>query len=423
MTAVPVRESLGLSVIALVTTLGLLSAISQFFRNSIGVIATTLTAEMGLTADQLGLLSSSFFLVFALCQIPVGIVIDRWGPRAAMLGSAAFVVLGSLLFALAESAGALLTARLLLGVGCSSFLMAPLVIYARAYAPQSFSTFTGIQVGISSLGTLAATAPLAWSTATYGWRTAFLAAAVATTCVAIAVAIVTHAPRERAPRETEPLAETLRGVARATRVAGFWRLFAMQFVTYSTFALIVGLWGGPYLAHVHGMDVAAQGAVLLAMAIAQVIGVMLWGAGDRVVGAYRPLGLTAGTASVALLVTLAFAGHGSAALATTLIAALGFFTGHTPVLMAHGKSLFPTEMTGRGMTLLNIGTMGGGFVMQVVTGYAVRSIAGPADIYPVTAFQAAFLIQAAVILAALLLYWNAPDPRRAMGERTKGDRT
>ncbi|WP_170181803.1 MFS transporter [Phreatobacter stygius] len=404
--------------IALVGTLGLATAFSQFYRNSVGVIATTLAGELELTAAQLGTLSSSFFLVFALCQIPVGIVIDRYGPRSAMLGSAAFVILGSFVFAFAQGNGSLLAGRLLLGIGCSTFLMAPLVIYSRAFPPATFASLTGLQLSISSLGNIGATVPLALATEAFGWRAAFIAAGLGCLALTLAIFVVVRGPaagpQAGSPKET--LADALRGVARATRAPGFWRLFLIQFSSYSTFGLIIGLWGGPYLAHVHGSDLQTQGQVLLAMAVAQVCGMLFWGLADRIVKAYRPLTLTAAGLSVALLVGLIVVGHrldtfGAAA----IIAALGFSCAYAPVIVAHGKAMFPPALTGRGMTLLNIGTVGGGFATQWLTGLAVKAVAGSALVYPVAAFQLAFGMQAVLLATAALVYAGAPDPRRAIG--------
>jgi MFS family permease len=406
--------------LALVTLVGVLAsatAISQFFRNSVGVIATTLASELHLTADQLGLLTSSFFLIFALCQVPVGIVIDRYGPRAAMLGSSLFVAAGSATFALAADNAGLVAGRLLLGIGCSTLLMGPLVIYARAFPPQTFATLTGVQISISSLGTLGATAPLALATANWGWRSAFLATTLIAAVLTILIAIVTRGPASGpvagAPRET--VAATLQGVKRATRVPGFWRLFLIQFATYSTFGLFIGLWGGPYLAHIHGADLPMQGTLLFVTALFQIAGTLFWGFADRIVKAYRPVTITAGTLSIAAMVVLILAGHQLDRFGIGLVVAfLGFVCAFTPVILAHGKSLFPPDLTGRGMALLNMGTMSGSFITQWVSGYAVKWVAGPALVYPLGAFQLAFALQTALLLIAVLVYAGAPDPRRGL---------
>ena len=160
--------------IAVVATLGMLYIVSQFLRNSVGVIAPNLAAEMGLTPIEIGLLSSMYFFCFAAVQLPLGVALDRFGPKRCLLASVGLTILGCALFATAHSASSLVVARALLGFGTASFLMAPVALYARWFAPERFSTFAGIQLGVGSLGALFATAPLAYATASYGWRTTFL---------------------------------------------------------------------------------------------------------------------------------------------------------------------------------------------------------------------------------------------------------
>ncbi|HEU6442927.1 MAG TPA: MFS transporter, partial [Microvirga sp.] len=161
----------------LVASLVAIYAVSQFLRNSVGVIANDLARELSLSATQTGLLSSAFFLTFAAVQIPIGILIDRYGPKRVLLATTVVAVAGTVLFALAPSASLLIAARALMGLGCSTFFMAPLVIYARRFPPERFAVLTSIQMGGANLGTLAATAPLAASAAAIGWRGSFLAVA------------------------------------------------------------------------------------------------------------------------------------------------------------------------------------------------------------------------------------------------------
>jgi MFS family permease len=111
--------------LAIVATLGALYVVSQFIRNSIGVIAPNLAVEMALTPLDLGFLSSIYFFVFAATQIPLGVALDRFGPKLCMLVCVGFTVLGCAMFAAAHSAGSLVVARALLGFGTASFLMAP----------------------------------------------------------------------------------------------------------------------------------------------------------------------------------------------------------------------------------------------------------------------------------------------------------
>src|SRR5436305_13143428 len=86
-------------IVTLVGTLAAIYLVSQFLRNSVGVIAPDLAREMGLSAGEIGLLSSAFFFSFAAAQVPLGIAIDRYGPQRCMLICPAIAFLGTFLFA------------------------------------------------------------------------------------------------------------------------------------------------------------------------------------------------------------------------------------------------------------------------------------------------------------------------------------
>ena len=128
-------------------TLAAIYLVSQFLRNSVGVIAPDLAAEIGLNAGEIGLLSSAFFFAFAAAQIPLGVALDRYGPKRCMLVCAAIAFVGTLAFAAAATPAGLVAARVLMGLGSSCYLMAPLALYARRFPPERFTLLAGIQIG------------------------------------------------------------------------------------------------------------------------------------------------------------------------------------------------------------------------------------------------------------------------------------
>jgi predicted MFS family arabinose efflux permease len=393
----------------LIAALVAIYAISQFLRNSIGVIANDLARELSLSATQTGLLSSAFFFSFAAVQIPVGIAIDRYGPKRTMLVTAVVTVAGTICFALAPSASWLVAARALMGLGCSTFLMAPLVIYSRRFPPVRFAGLASLHMGLANIGTLTATAPLAAATAFLGWRTSFLAVAGLT--AVITLLLVWAVPKdESASRGRESLGAAFRGVAAAMKVRSFWPVFFVHLATYSCFASVIGLWGGPWLTDVHGADLEIRGRILLLGAMAQIAGLLLWGVFDRFVGSYKRLVLTGGLITVLLLGGLIVLPLDIAS-AAVWFGLFGFCVAYTPVLIAHGKSLFPPELTGRGMTLMNIGTMGGAFLSQSMTGVLI-DLTGRAGngAYPAESYRLVFAALAGWLLLSLAFYTRAIDP-------------
>jgi MFS family permease len=412
-----------LAAASLVATLISIYVVSQFLRNSIGVIAPNLADELSLSPVEIGFLSSTFFLVFASVQIPVGMALDRFGPRRCLLVGAAVTVLGILVFATAATPAVLIFGRALLGLGTAGSLVSSLAVYARRFPPGRFAMLTGLQVGIGTFGTLLATAPLAYGTATIGWRSSFLAVGAFTLLVGILVALVVddkpvvgdkaavdgrvHAEAGRA----ESFRESLAGILAVLRTPSVARLFAMNLVGYSTFGLVAGLWGGPYLAHVYGLGLEERGSLLVIPVLGQIVGSVIWGPADRLAGSYKLPVLAGALATATSLAFLALAGRLSMPALVVWLAAFGFLSAFGPVLIAHGKALFAPHQVGRGLTVLNMGSMGGTFLSQSISGYVIGFFPAAADgAYELTAYRVVFALQALFILLACLAYFGARDP-------------
>jgi len=397
--------------LAVVATLGMLYIVSQFLRNSVGVIAPDLVAEIGLAPIELGFLSSIYFFVFAATQLPLGVALDRFGPKRCMLVSIGFTVLGCGLFAVANGAGGLVAARALQGFGTASFLMAPVALYARWFPPERFSTFAGIQLGLGSLGAIFATAPLAYATASFGWRMTFLGVGVCTAVIGVLIwLIVTDDPPgvTSKPRQ-ETLRESIAGIWEVIRTPSMVRVFMAQLSSYPSYVLIIGLWGGPYLTHVYGYDIKGRGDILFVSALMQVFGSFFWGPTDRLFGRYKvPVLIGVGTCFTSL-VLLATIGTLPLPLLLVVFAMIGFSTGMTSVVMAHGRSLVAPHLLGRTITLLNIGTMGGGFLVQFVSGTIINLFPTEAGVYPLDAYRVVFALQAVLVAAGFLVYWGSRE--------------
>jgi MFS family permease len=408
--AIPLRAT-----IILVGTLGSIYMVSQFLRNSVAVIAPNLAQELHLSASEIGLLASAFFFAFAAAQIPLGIALDRYGPKICMLVCGGIAATGAVLFALAHSPSSLIAARILMGLGSSCYLMAPLALYARRYPPHQFASLTGIQMGLGSVGTLIATAPFALAVAAVGWRSTFIGVAVLMVLVTISVMLVVRedtGARRFEPRK-ESFAESVAGLRAAIRTPSVVPIFFLHLVTHASFVLVVGLWGGPYLTHIYGYDLTARGNMLFAAAIAQVAAAFVWGPSDRLFRCYKvPVLLGAGATSVILALVAAFGVLPPIWLLAWFLL-IGALSAYTPVMIAHGKSLFEPHLVGRGMTLLNMGTMGGVFLTQLISGFVIDLFPVENGAYALDAYRLVFGLQALAVAAACLVYWRlVRDPWR-----------
>jgi MFS family permease len=154
------------------------------------------------------------------------------------------------------------------------------------------------------------------------------------------------------------------------------------------------------------------GNLLFLLAFVFVTMNLVWGPADRVFQSYKRPVLIGAVATTALLAWLAIVGRPASPTLITWFVLLGVAASFTPVLTAHGRALFPHELVGRGLTLMNLGTMLGVFVMQALTGVVVGRFAAPGGVYPLDAYRAAFAVEAVLLGVATLVYLRARDPLR-----------
>jgi len=183
----------------------------------------------------------------------------------------------------------------------------------------------------------------------------------------------------------------------------------VQLSSYPSYLMVVGLWGGPYLTHVYGYDLQGRGDILFVAALAQVFGSFFWGPSDRLFGRYKVPVMIATSICFVSLVLLATLGTLPAPLLIMVFLTLGFSTGMTSLVMSHGRSLVPPHLLGRTITLLNIGTMGGGFLVQFVSGTIINLFPVQGGIYPLEAYRLVFALQAALVLTSFLAYFGSRD--------------
>jgi predicted MFS family arabinose efflux permease len=328
--------------------------------------------------------------------------------------SMGIAVCGVILFALAPTSELLIVARVMIGLGCASFFMGPLTIYSRWFPPERFSTLVGIQLGFSGLGVLGATAPLAYSTAMIGWRNSFLVVAAIGAVVGLFVYAIArdYPPGKERPPSSETLWQSFAALSDVVRVRSFWPVFAMQSAGYATFLTVFGLWAGPYLAHVYGYSLDRRGNALLVLAVTHLVASAAWGPADRLFRSYKIPAVIGASVTVAALLWIVVVGKPSETILLVWFVVFGFFASCTAVITAHGRSLFEPAFVGRGLTLLNLGTMGGVFLMQAATGAVVGLFDAPGGNYPLDAYRAAFAFSATVLGLATVIYLVSHEPKR-----------
>ncbi|MGH6637544.1 MAG: MFS transporter [Polaromonas sp.] len=245
---------------------------SALVRAITATLSPVLTQEFSLQARDLGLLAGGYFLGFAATQLPLGAWLDRHGPKRVILYFLSLAVLGCLAFSLAGSFAWLLAARVLVGMGVSACLMAPLTGYRRWFEPSAVLRANSWMLMTGSLGMLASTLPVQWLMPLTGWRPLFwiLAALILLSMAAIVWVVPVWQVGERAAERSEgpPRASSapLRGergsaaheVASVGAYSLIWRsryfrkMSPLAFFNYGGMVAMQTLWAGPWMVKVVG---------------------------------------------------------------------------------------------------------------------------------------------------------------------------
>lgn len=234
--------------------------LSYIFRGVNAVIFPYLERDIGITAGDLGLLTSAFFLFFAGCQPILGVMLDRYGPRRVQTVLMAGAALGAVLFGLSTSLPQLIVARVLIGLGFAGGLMAAIKAITLWYPPERWGLITGFHMMAGGVGSMAATLPIQWSLSMTSWQGLFFW--LAGLCLATSLLIFTTVPERASSAPSGTLREQFR-VTRIVLADGFyWRIQPLLAVQQLAFIGCITLWIGPWLRDVGGVADKAERADL-----------------------------------------------------------------------------------------------------------------------------------------------------------------
>jgi sugar phosphate permease len=252
--------------------------LSFVHRTAQAAIAGEMTQAFSISAAVLGTLAATYFYVYTLLQIPVGVLADTLGPRRILTAGSAIAAVGSLLFALAPAWEIAAVGRTLVGIGVSVAFLAVLKVSAVWFVPGRFATLVGVTMFAGNLGAVAAGAPLAWAVTLTSWRVVFVAIAAASALLALATWLrvrdspqqLGFAPVAEAVPASAARVPWLQALARVLANRTTWPAFVANAGIGGSYLAFAGLWGVPYLQQVYGMPrvAAAQHTSLLLLGVA-----------------------------------------------------------------------------------------------------------------------------------------------------------
>ena len=399
--------------IRVLSVAGALLVIAQLHRASGGVVALELDRVFALGAGEIGFVIGAMMLASSLVQVPTGLAFDRFGTRLTASALALLALLGTVGFALADGFAALALARFLIGAGFAVAVTSIMLLAMHWAPPERFATVAATVLAISSLvGGLLATTPMALAFATLGWAPTYLIVAAACALVILLFyAMVRDSPAGVTVRRGghESLADSLRALGAMLADPDLRRVFAMAACTIAPFMCVGGLWAGPYLRDVHGLDRDQASYVLLAMMLTLNLGTLAYGPLDRWCGSRRGVVLGGALASLLLLAALALLPAPPLWLVVALFLGLGLATPFYVTLTAHARSFVPLERAGRLITTINLAALSTAFLAQWLSGLLVGLSGGGGALGSAAGYRLMFGCLALMLLAALLVYRRAPE--------------
>jgi len=387
--------------------------LSYLFRAVNAVVAPDLVQEVGLSASELGLLTAAYLLAFAAMQLPIGILLDRFGPRRVQAGLLLSAAAGALLFALAASVALLTIARAMIGIGVAGSLMSGFKAVVLWVPKPRQALANSWVMSVGAIGLLVSTAPTEWAVQLIGWRGVFAALAAITALVAALIYFVVTERRDAPSGAT--LGAQVKSLATIYSDRAFLALAPLLAASAGAHIAIQTLWAGPWFRDIAGLDRAGVASSLFAMAAAFFVGILFTGA---VADWFQRRGVdTLKVMSGFLLVFMASQAAIVAdwALLRTPSWLLFGMTGQVAILAYPWLSHhFGAALSGRANTAMNLLIFLAAFLIQYAIGWIIDLYPKPSGGgYPPEAYRAAFGVFLALQVVALLVYLAAGRPASA----------
>lgn len=377
--------------------------LSYLFRTINAALAPYLVSEFGLNASLLGLLTSCYLLAFGLMQLPLGMLIDRYGVRRVQGCTLLLASAGAAVFALADGVPSLMIGRALIGAGVAVSLMASVTTFVILLPPERVPMAFGCLMGFGGLGAMLAGAPVDSLIRSVGWRAIFAGLSIATIFVALAVLRLVP----DMPRPGSSWSGLLNGLRMIYTTPLFWRIAPLAVMTCGTGFALQGLWAAPWLTDVARLGQPQVAMHLSVMAFGLLLGSIACGPLASVANRFGcSLFTLVGLLAVGFFGVLGLLAAGATLFALPLWFVFGFLMNPMSLTYVVLAQRFESGMAGRVNTAINVLVILGSFVIQAVVG-GLLDLWGkdPGGYYPARAYAWAF--GGLTVIGCVTLFWFA----------------
>lgn len=381
--------------------------LSYLYRVVNAVISADLVTDIHIGPSALGLLTATYFISFASFQLPLGVLLDRFGPRKTESILLLFAAGGAYIFSQAQTLTGLIVGRAFIGFGVSACLMAAFKAYTMWFPREKWPMINGFQMASGGLGALAATSPVELMLGVTDWRTIFVVLSFLTLTVAILVFFVV--PEKEGVAKGESLRGQLRGIREVFTSMHFWRAAPLTTMSQASFLSIQGLWSGPWLRDVARLDRSASASVLFMVAIAMIAGFISLGSiAERLNRRGVPVITTAVAGMGTFLLVQSVLTFGPASWAQAVWIVFGFFGTAGIISYAALTQSFPVQLSGRVTTGINLLVFVTAFIAQWAIGVIIEMWPIASDgSYSTQGYRAGFGMMLVIQIVALCWYFYA----------------
>ena len=346
--------------------------LSQHFRAVNAIISTDLVRDTGIDAMQLGVVTGVYFLAFSSAQLPLGILLDKFGPRRTEAALLVVTAIGAALFASADSITQLVAGRFLIGFGVSCCCMAAFKAFVMWLPSYQLPFANGCLMAAGALGILASTIPIEKALQVIDWRGVYYFLAGATLVVSALVFFVI--PDKKAEAASESLGQQLSGLWYVAKSTYFWRVVPFAVAVEGGIIGFFTLWTATWLRDVAGFEREQIANGMFVIALAMIIGFPFFG---LLASKLNKKGVSTLTVTMVGMVI-------SVILGTVLLFQLTdlhlvmwvlfmFFATSSILIFAAMSQYFPAKLSGRVNTALNFLLFMGAFATQSGIGAILNS--------------------------------------------------
>ena len=364
--------------------------LSYLYRSTNAVLAPYLSNDLAINAEQLGLITSAYFLTFALFQLPLGVLLDKFGARKVQSILFLVAATGAILFSLGNDVWSLVIARGLIGLGVSGALMGAFKAFADWYPKDRLPLLIGIFMSAGGLGAIVASTPLEMALQITDWRGIYFLLGIITIFTGALIFFIVPEKKEAPNKEkTLPILQVLKHIYTSY---AFWRIGPLSGIAGGTGMAILGLWAGPWLSDIGKFNKIEIANILFISTIMMTLGTTSLGVITDYLRKFNisPVAVMGGALLVFMIpLTVITFGLNPKAIWPWIILSI---TSLSATLAYAGLSQnFPTSYAARASTAVNLITFLMAFVAQYIIGFIMQMIEpGKQSGYSIKAYQAGF---------------------------------